>query len=305
MYFRDGTIAIWFTVSMEDELDSEAEVVVAGNQHPPPDEKYMMTVVDTDTFKVFGKVVDVNSLSEGTTMSLGTILKNKRNISVKVVKEEEEGVEIYSVSMWIKDAEGKQSFRIVGPISLRPHDSRKSGLMDLFGNIDMDMQVMLKEKEGEAAETAARESKYREVTRKMSERTRTGDSRMTELFAGFASILNDKNRQISKLKDALDDLARTKTRRSLPFSLPGAAEDEDLLDNGSSKRSSSSSKKAISTTALQTEGKKKRGRPSNNDLSSQPKAPKQGSSGSRDISGVSHSQLPSQGKGILDSSDED
>lgn len=304
MYFRDGTIAIWFTVSMEDELDSEAEVVVAKNQHPPPDEKYMMTVVDTDSFKVFGKMVDVNSLSEGTTMSLGTILKNKRNISVKVVKEEEEGVEIYSVSMWIKDGEGKQSFRIVGPISLRPHDSRKSGLMDLFGNIDMDMQVMLKEKEGEAAETAAREIKYREVTRKMSERTRTGDSRMTELFAGFASILNDKNRQISKLKDALDDLARTKTRRSLP----SAAEDEDLLDNGSSKRSSSSSKKAISTTALQTEGRKKRGRPSNDNFGSQPKALKQGStssSGSRDISGVSHSQLPSQGKGILDSSDED
>ena len=106
------------------------------------------------------------------------------------------------------------------------------------------------------------------------------------------------------MKDALDDLARTKTRRSLP----GAAEDEDLLDNGSSKRSSSSSKKAISTTALQTEGRKKRGRPPNDNLGSQPKALKQGStssSGSRDISGVSHSQLPSQGKGILDSSDED
>jgi hypothetical protein len=255
MFFTDGNIAIWFTVSIEDEPDPEQDVSVAGSRHSPRDSAFMMTVVDTGTGKVYGKVVDEGSLSGGSKVGLlqlqEWLLKDKKDVMVRVLNDEEDKGK-YSVAVCLKAPDGNQGLRIVGPIDLGPSDAREGGLMGLFGNIAIDMQAMIKERDHEAAETFKRDRQYRELTRKINERGSKENSRLTELFAGFAVIINDKNRQLSKMSDTMDDLSRAKSSRALPFTMD---EDKDPpAKNGGSY--------AIPAAS---QSQKKRGRPPKED----------------------------------------
>ena len=97
MFFTDGNIAIWFTVSIEDEPDSEQDVSVAGSRHSPRASAFMMTVVDTGTGKVYGKVVDKGCVDKGC-LSGGSkllqlqewLLKDKKDVMVRVLNDEED-----------------------------------------------------------------------------------------------------------------------------------------------------------------------------------------------------------------------
>ena len=137
---------------------------------------HSVTVVDTGTGKVYGKVVDKGCVDKGC-LSGGSkllqlqewLLKDKKDVMVRVLNDEEDKGK-YSVAVCLKAPDGNQGLRIVGPIDLGPSDAREGGLMGLFGNIAIDMQAMIKERDHVAAETLKRDRQYRELTRKINER---------------------------------------------------------------------------------------------------------------------------------------
>ena len=221
MFFKpegNQIYAVWFTISNEEAHGSELELEPRkASRYASSEDPFFTTVVktDNDDSKVYTREMRNAELSlSGVKFSTlrEWLLEGNKDILVEVSESEAyDAIPTLELSIWSKLKDGLKGTLLVR-VKLNDHD-RGGGVQHLLENIGMDMRAMMKERDDQLKLTEKRESNYRDYTRKMNDRNEKESSRLNDLFAGFATIFNDKNRQIAAMTSTLDDLKSQVSKR--------------------------------------------------------------------------------------------